>query len=129
MTSLTAGPPSRPEKYVPLPEILEFVSLRETSTQPVSQVPVGEPLFQPLTPQVVFGDYEAFKTYTKTLYFRNNDNVARRIKLLPCDSPFFSVTMPKPLKTKSSKATDGKVLLQPLLFCVLNLSFFCILKK
>ena len=112
MTTLSrAGlPASRPDKTVALPEILALLPLNETSTQPKSQVPMGEPLFQPLTSQVVFRDYEAFQTYTKTLYLRNNDNVARRIKLMPCDSPYFSVSAPKPMKLKNAKgSSDSKI--------------------
>jgi hypothetical protein len=38
-------------------------------------VPVGEPIFQPFPPEVMFANYEPFKAYEAMLCFRNNDTV------------------------------------------------------
>ena len=94
------------KKTAPVPEILEFIDIR-SSTQPNSHVSVDEPIFQPLVPSVVFGEYEPFRTYKQKLYFRNNDNVARRLKIKPSDSPYFSVSAPQSPQKGARK--DGSV--------------------
>lgn len=39
---------------------------------------------------------------------RNNDRIARRIRLVPPDSPFFTVSGPRPPK-KGQEFRDGKI--------------------
>jgi hydrocephalus-inducing protein len=93
-------------KTAPVPEMIEFLDIR-SSAQPNSYVSIDEPIFQPLVSSLMFDDYEPFRTYTKKLWFRNNDNVARRLKILPSDSPYFSVSVPKTAQKGTRK--DGTV--------------------
>ena len=60
-----------------------------------SAVDIEQPLFQPFPAEVRFRDYAPFGVYEQTLYFRNNDHVARRIKVLPPQSPYFEVAGPR----------------------------------
>ena len=53
------------------------------------------PIFQASPTAIVFQDYAPFATHEKRLYFRNNDYVARRIKIIQPDSPFFEVSAAK----------------------------------
>ena len=69
---------------------------------------VDEPLFQPYPMGMVFRDYEPFSTYEQTLYFRNNDNVARRIRIERPDSQYFEISAPRP-NGKSGTLKNGKV--------------------
>ena len=73
------------------PKIIEFLNIEDYSTQTRCDVAIDEPLFQPYPSEVVFSKFEAFGTYTQRLYFRNNDAFARRIKVLPPDTPDFTV--------------------------------------
>ncbi|CAM9551896.1 unnamed protein product [Chrysoparadoxa australica] len=74
------------------PRIVEFLSLEDNSLAVKSTVPIDEPLFQPHPSRVYFEGYEAFGSYSRTVYFRNNDSVNRRIRVLPLDSANFSVS-------------------------------------
>ncbi|EFJ42226.1 hypothetical protein VOLCADRAFT_67248 [Volvox carteri f. nagariensis] len=71
------------------------------------KVPVDEPIFQPFPPEVTFHNYEAFQTYEATLYLRNNDNVSRRVKVLPMESPYFSVRRAAATGKDDSKVATG----------------------
>ena len=71
-------------------------------------MPVDEPLFQPFPAVLEFPKYKPFKPCKVTLYMRNNDRVARRVKVLPPDSQYFSVSGPRSA-TKGKKLQDGKV--------------------
>ena len=80
------------------------MNLEDNTAAVNSTVRLDEPLFQPHPSKVVFEGYEAFGQQQRVLCFRNNDSVNRRLKLLPLDSPHFTVSGPrsrhklKPLK-------------------------------
>eukprot|EP00935_MAST-01C_sp_MAST-1C-sp1_P000586 g586.t1 len=88
--------------------VLQFLDLEDNSCQPNTTVDIDEPLFQPYPTVLCFDDYEPFGTYQKTLYMRNNDSVARRVKLMPPDSEYFDVSAPKSAK-KMQPLKDAKV--------------------
>ena len=69
---------------------------------------VDQPLFQPYPLELAFDDYKPFGIHTKTLYFRNNDSVARRIKILSPESPYFEVSAPRSARS-TQPLLDGKV--------------------
>jgi hydrocephalus-inducing protein len=73
------------------PRIIEFLNLSSFSHHSDSVVPIGEPLFKPTPGVIAFVDFEGLQTYDATLSLRNQDNVARRVKVLPPDSSFFEV--------------------------------------
>ena len=81
LAEVTQGAP-RPTKFAP-PKIVEFLDLGRNSMQVNSTVDTDEPLFQPFPVELVFDEYTPCGVHQKTLYFRNNDSVARRIKILP----------------------------------------------
>ena len=103
----SAASPSAAPQRRPAPEIVEFLDIEHYSLQRDCAVPVDEPLFQPFPSEMVYRNYEPFASYTQILFCRNNDAFARRIKIVPPDSPFFAVSPPtmgnKPLPP------DGKV--------------------
>ena len=90
------------------PKIVEFLNIEDYSTQTKCDVAIDEPLFQPYPSEVAFSQFEAFGTYTQRLYFRNNDAFARRIKILPPDTPFFTVS-PVFDDPNLANPKDGKV--------------------
>jgi len=90
------------------PEIVEFLNLEDNTQNVNSIVDIDEPLFQPYPMQVIFREYEQFGTYKTQLYFRNNDAVARRLKVQPLQCEVFSVTGPRPSK-KGQALKNGKV--------------------
>lgn len=91
----------------PKPKIVEFLNISEYTSQVKSAVALEEPLFQPFPPQVTFHRYEPQGIYTATLYLRNNDNVGRRIKVLPPASLNFSVARHVNAGDEASKVSAG----------------------
>ena len=77
------------------PLIIEFNNLKDNSSQVHSTVSIDTPLFQPAPKVVIFEDYAPFATHEKKLFFRNNDSVARRIKLVQPESAFFEMSAPR----------------------------------
>lgn len=77
------------------PQIVAFLDLHNTTTQTNSSVEVGRPIFQPYPQMLKFPQYEPFGVYEQTLFFRNNDSVSRRIRVLPPESPYFEVIGPR----------------------------------
>ncbi|KAH8070819.1 hypothetical protein JL721_4732 [Aureococcus anophagefferens] len=70
-------------------EPIELLCLEDNTTQVHSSVGIDTPLFQPYPTEVRFRDYAPFSCIERTLRFRNNDHVARRIKVLQPKSPYF----------------------------------------
>ena len=77
------------------PLLIEFSNLKDNSTQVHSIVDIDQPLFRPAPKIVVFEEYAPFAIHEKKLFFRNNDGVARRIKLIQPDTPFFEMSAPR----------------------------------
>ena len=91
------------------PLIIEFCNLQDNSAQVHTTVEIEKPLFQPAPKIVIFEDYAPFATHEKKLFFRNNDSVARRIKLVQPGSAFFEMSAPRlasgePLRSSSIAA-------------------------
>ena len=90
--------------------ILLLLSLLLLLAQIHSLVDIDVPLFQPSPKIVVFEDYAPFAVHEKKLFFRNNDGVARRIKLLQPESTFFEISAPRQANgepLKQSKIAAG----------------------
>jgi len=90
------------------PQIVEFLDLQNTTTQTNSSVEVDKPIFQPYPHLLKFPQYEPFGVYEQTLFFRNNDSVSRRIRVLPPDSPYFEVIGPRS-PVKMSELEHSKI--------------------
>lgn len=84
--------PTHVEGWRPKPKIIEFLNIADYSHQVNCSVPVAEPIFQPYPPEITFHGYEPYLTYETTLFLRNNDAVARRVKVVAPDTPYFSVS-------------------------------------
>lgn len=61
---------------------------------------VDQPLFQPFPSEVVFQQFEPHHTYEFPVTFRNNDTVARHLKVTHEGSPYFSLRCQKPVGSK-----------------------------
>eukprot|EP00397_Hematodinium_sp_SG-2012_P000030 GEMP01000030.1.p1 GENE.GEMP01000030.1~~GEMP01000030.1.p1 ORF type:complete len:4608 (+),score=1069.56 GEMP01000030.1:10-13833(+) len=85
-----------------MPEIVELLNMSLFSHHTTSAVSVDEPLFVPTPSLVEFRDFEGLQTYDLTLYLRNQDTVARRVKIIAPDSGFFDI-----LPGKGSKRSSG----------------------
>jgi hydrocephalus-inducing protein len=68
-----------------------FQNLADFSIYTVSQVPIDEPLFEPIPPIIQFTDYEPLQIKEKIFKLRNKDSVARRVKIFKPDSRLFQV--------------------------------------
>ncbi|CAJ1423658.1 unnamed protein product [Effrenium voratum] len=73
------------------PKITGFQDLARFSNHTTSVVPVDQPLFSVHPPVVAFVEFEGLQTYETTVTLRNQDTVARRVKVCPPDSPFFEL--------------------------------------
>ena len=106
IATLTSAGPSAVVPEVPQegPKIIGFLDMANNTTQTNSAVEIDKPIFQPYPHIVKFPEYEPFGLYEQTLYFRNNDAVSRRIRVLPPDSPYFEIVGPRsPGKLKELK--------------------------
>ena len=92
-------------------EPLELLNLEEQTHQVRSTVPLSVPLFEACPGIVEFREYEAFGRVEAVVRFRNNDYVARRIRIEePADSTHFRVRGPhgpKQQPLKQSKIATG----------------------
>jgi len=66
--------------------------MEDTTCATTSVVSVQVPIFQPFPSQLQITTYQPFGSITEQIFFRNNDNVNRRIKVLQPDSPYFEVS-------------------------------------
>lgn len=92
------------------PKIVESLDLRSSTHETKSMVSTEEPIFQPSPRVLVFQEWQAFSIIEKKIFFRNNDKVARRFKLVLPDSPFFDVSAPMTAsgeELKHSKVASG----------------------
>ncbi|QDZ25387.1 hypothetical protein HOP50_17g79270 [Chloropicon primus] len=88
------------------PRILEYLNISDYSLQTRSAVPIARPLFQPFPPTITFEGYEPLESYTAVLSLRNIDTVARRVKVLPLQTSFFSI---KRIQNSKKKDSTSKV--------------------
>jgi len=95
----------------PPPRILEFLNMEDNTLQVRSAVPIDEPLFQVHPTILRFDDYDPFGVYERVISFRNNDRVARRLRVSSPDTPFFDVLGPrspgKLMEMQQSKIAPG----------------------
>jgi hydrocephalus-inducing protein len=80
--------------------------MADHTTQTDCAVEIGKPIFQPFPPSVHIHEYAAFEPLAVRLIFRNNDKFARRLRVIPPDSPVFSVM--GPTTTKGLALADGR---------------------
>ncbi|CAM9537111.1 unnamed protein product, partial [Discosporangium mesarthrocarpum] len=92
------------------PRIIEFLNLEDNTMAVKSTVGLNEPLFQPYPSRLCFEGYEPFGQHDKVIFFRNNDSVNRRIKVLPMDSPHFAISGPRsPNKLRELRQSKVRV--------------------
>ena len=82
--------------------------MEDHSAHASSTVPIGEPLFRPNPSIIEFDSYEPFGIHQAKLCLRNNDSVARRVRLAPPDSPYFEISAPRST-SKKHELKDGRV--------------------
>ena len=87
-----------------VPRIIEFLDLAEFSHNKQSTVDTNEPLFQPYPSEIVFQKYKPYEVYEIPLVLRNNDQVARNVRVIQEESPYYAVIAPK---SSSNKVAPG----------------------
>ncbi|CAK0877779.1 unnamed protein product, partial [Prorocentrum cordatum] len=73
------------------PKITGFMDIGKYSNHTESAVPYDRPLFSVMPPVIAFQDFEGLQTYEATVTLRNQDRVARRVKVFEPDSSFFEL--------------------------------------
>jgi len=89
-----------------IPQIIELLDMSETTHQKFTMLDIEVPLFQPFPSEIVFQNYEPFETYTVPLNLRNNDKVARLVKVTQADSPYFKIISPADVGHKVAPGMD-----------------------
>ena len=85
------------------PMIVDFINIKDNTAMVHSSVDIDKPIFNPAPTVLIFEDYAPFAVHEKKLFFRNQDRVARRIKILQSDTPFFEVSAPRNIDGKPLK--------------------------
>lgn len=88
-------------------QIIELLNMGDYSNQQECAVGVDNPLFQPLPPSVEFRHYEPFSPVTAKLSFRNMDKFPRRVRVIPPETPFFSISPPR--NGKGQELVDSRI--------------------
>lgn len=83
------------------PRIVESWDMKNTTHEVHSVVSVTEPIFQASPRVLVFQDWKPFSIVEKKIFFRNNDKVARKFKIIKTNNPNFQVSV-----AKNSKGED-----------------------
>ncbi|EDV21657.1 uncharacterized protein TRIADDRAFT_30117, partial [Trichoplax adhaerens] len=97
---------------VHIPPVIELLDMSENTYQKVTNVDIDEPLFQPFPSEVYFQKYQAFETYRVPFILRNRDKVARLVKVLPIDSPYFKIISPKNVGHKTAPGMEAKFVVE-----------------
>lgn len=95
-----------------VPKIIEFLDLTEFSHYKESTVDIDEPVFQPYPSRLVFQNYKPYETYEIPLVLRNNDKVARNVRVIQEESPYFDVVPPKIASSKVAPGMEVTFLVQ-----------------
>jgi hypothetical protein len=89
------------------PQITGFLDITQYSNNAASVVPVDQPLFSVHPPVVTFSNFEGLQTYEATITLRNTDNVARRVKVYPPNSPFFDLAAGRGVAGRKKASGSG----------------------
>lgn len=85
--------------------IVEVLNMADYTHNTVSVVPMSEPIFQASPSSIVIREFQPQETVQVEISLRNNDNVARRVKIVQPESPCFTVELTQ--KKPSSKIAPG----------------------
>ena len=101
-----------------VPEIIELTSEPVLTGKATSQaqgaattvrdstVNVDRPLFQPFPSTVRFQNFKGSQTVSLPVAFRNIDSVARSLRVLPLESPYFEVVAPQSTANKVAPGVE-----------------------
>jgi hydrocephalus-inducing protein len=90
-----------------IPRIVELLDMSEMTHQKSTIVDIEKPLFQPFPSEIVYQNYEAHETYKIPLQLRNNDRVARLVKVTQTASPYFKIISPNDVGHKVAPGMDS----------------------
>ena len=85
--------------------IVEVLNMADYTHNVTSVVPISEPIFQASPSSVTIRNFVPLDPVHVEISFRNNDNVARRVKIVQPESPFFEVALGNP--RGASKVAPG----------------------
>lgn len=95
-----------------VPQIIELLDMSEQTLQKFTTMDIEEPLFQPFPSDIVFQNFNPFETYQVPLQLRNNDKVARLVKVTQTDSPYFKIISPHDVGHKVAPGMDTVFIIQ-----------------
>eukprot|EP00116_Pleurobrachia_bachei_P018433 sb/3478695/ len=84
----------RQTKEMRLPKIIQLLDISAFSNIKDTQLGINEPLFQPFPSELHFQRYVPCQSYEIPLSLRNNDKVARAVRVSQVESPYFDIITP-----------------------------------
>jgi hydrocephalus-inducing protein len=88
------------------PQIVELLHIDELSHNRDFAIDLDRPLFDPSPSTIRFQAFQPFQTYEVPISFRNLDKVARRLKVMPSESPYFAIDPPATAANKVAPGMD-----------------------
>ena len=73
--------------------IVEILNMADYTHNVVSVVPVDEPIFQASPSSITIRGFQPLQPVQVQIALRNNDNVARRVKIMQPEGVYFSVEL------------------------------------
>ena len=93
-------------KEMNIPKIIQLLDITAFSNIKEAQLGIDEPLFQPFPSKLHFQRYIPCQCYEVPLSLRNNDKVARAVRVSQVPSPYFEIITPPNASAKVAPGID-----------------------
>ncbi|KAL5255873.1 hypothetical protein ACHWQZ_G011188 [Mnemiopsis leidyi] len=106
ITSLSTDQRLLQTKEMRLPKIIQLLDISAFSNIKDTQLAIDEPLFQPFPSELYFQRFVPCQSYELPLSLRNNDKVARAVRVSQVESPYFEIITPPNASAKVAPGID-----------------------
>lgn len=106
ITSMSTDQRLLKTKEMHLPKIIQLLDISAFSNIKDTQLGVDEPLFQPFPSELYFQRFVPCQSYEIPLSLRNNDKVARAVRVSQVESPYFEIITPPNASAKVAPGID-----------------------
>ena len=106
MTAMSTDQRLVQTKVMHLPKIIQLLDISAFSNIKDTQLSIDEPLFQPFPSELHFQRFVPCQSYEIPLSLRNNDKVARAVRVAQVESPYFEISTPPNASAKVAPGID-----------------------
>ena len=106
MTAMSTDQRLLQTKEMHLPKIIQLLDISAFSNIKDTQLSIDEPLFQPFPSELHFQRFVPCQSYEIPLSLRNNDKVARAVRVSQVESPYFEIITPPNASAKVAPGID-----------------------